>query len=228
MDCSRDLKPENILMKSEGDNSDLVLADFGFVIQCCGSDQTQQCGSPLYIAPEIIQNQNYGVGVDMWSVGVLVFILLGGYPPFNEEPGSDLYQNICKGDFSFDQKWWDCVSEDAKDLVRKLLQVDPLKRLTARQAMRHPWFLTDESSLMANNLEKTLVKLRVWNAKTKLKAAVKAVLATKKIKNICKRKLQKQKSEPPMQVIKEVSSFSEKDASSFSEDPKEKRILLPG
>lgn len=210
-------------MRSENDDADFVLADFGFAVQCCGRNQTQQCGSPLYIAPEIITNQKYGVEVDMWAFGVLLYILLGGYPPFNQDSNriNDLYQNICEGGFAFEQKWWSCVSENCKDLIRKLLQVDPSMRLTAREALLHPWFLSDERVLSTNDLGKALVNLRVWNAKTKLKAAVKAVLATKKItKMLRKTYSQKRKSEPMLQAIKEVSSFSERESSSFSNAPR--------
>jgi len=210
-------------MRSENDDADFVLADFGFAVQCCGRNQTQQCGSPLYIAPEIIMNQKYGVEVDMWAFGVLLYILLGGYPPFNQDSNkiNKLYQNICKGGFTFEQKWWSCVSEDCKDLIRKLLQVDPSMRLTARDALLHPWFLSDETILSTNDLGKALVKFRVWNAKMKLKAAVKAVLATKKItKMLRKTYCQKRKSEPMLQAIIEVSSFSERESSSFSNAPR--------
>lgn len=96
----RDLKPENLLLKSKDDDTQLKLADFGFATETDGDNLKQGLGTPNYVAPEIVKGENYGIGVDMWAAGVIMFILLGGYPPFYEE-GEENNRNIVKGKFKF-------------------------------------------------------------------------------------------------------------------------------
>ena len=90
-----------------------------------------QCGTPGYVAPEILKGKKYGTAVDMWSCGVIVYILLGGYPPFHDDNHAILYRKIKAADYAFDPQYLDQVSDDAKDLIKKMLVVDPDKRLTA-------------------------------------------------------------------------------------------------
>jgi len=102
------------------------------------------CGTPQYVAPEILtkaEKEGYGKAVDMWSLGVILFVLLGGYAPFEDDPngGVKLFEKIKKAKYSFNPKYWNHVSEEAKDLIRNLLVVDPSQRLTAEQALSHPW-----------------------------------------------------------------------------------------
>ena len=87
-----------------------------------------QCGTPGYVAPEILKGKKYGTAVDMWSCGVIVYILLGGYPPFHDDNHAILYRKIKAADYAFDPQYWDQVSDDAKDLIKKMLVVDPDKR----------------------------------------------------------------------------------------------------
>ena len=103
-----------------------------------GKSLDTQCGTPGYVAPEILKGKKYGTAVDMWSCGVIVYILLGGYPPFHDDNHAILYRKIKAADYAFDPQYWDQVSDDAKDLIKKMLVVDPDKRLTASQALRHP------------------------------------------------------------------------------------------
>jgi calcium/calmodulin-dependent protein kinase I len=98
----RDLKPENLLLKDKVDDTQLKIADFGFAVKCNGNDQDQMCGTPGYVAPEILaQTHKYGVGVDIWAAGVILFILLGGYPPFYADSDDDMFSMIMKGQFEF-------------------------------------------------------------------------------------------------------------------------------
>jgi len=185
----RDLKPENLLMKSETNDNDLKLADFGFAVKCNGRDQTAQLGTPGYVAPEILEEKAYGTQVDMWSCGVILFVMIGGYPPFPQEGSGQqatqaMFKKIKKGEYEFDERWWSEVSPEAKDLISKLMTVDPDKRLTARAALRHPWFLAEPDYLVKHHLEKNLDELKRWNARRKLKGAVNTVIAANRIKNV--------------------------------------------
>eukprot|EP00298_Acanthocystis_sp_HF-20_P017716 c21812_g2_i4.p1 GENE.c21812_g2_i4~~c21812_g2_i4.p1 ORF type:complete len:200 (+),score=71.70 c21812_g2_i4:76-675(+) len=101
---------------------------------------TTLCGTPGYVAPEVLKNRKgYTPQCDMWSVGVIMYILLCGYPPFQHEDSDKLFKLILKGSFKFDSPWWDDVSKEAKDLIKKILVPDPVKRLTPKQALQHPW-----------------------------------------------------------------------------------------
>lgn len=175
----RDLKPENLLLKSLDNDYDIKLADFGYAAMVNSPSENSlqdQCGTPNYVAPEIITHIPYGTKVDMWSAGVIVFILLGGYPPFHANQSHELYSLIRTANFKFDEEYWAHVSDDAKDLIRKLLEIDPAVRLSAEQALEHPWIKADDTTLANYNLDKNLDALRQFNARRKLKAAVKTVI----------------------------------------------------
>lgn len=138
----RDLKLENLLLVRKGDISHIKIADFGLARRYIGpSALTTICGTPQYVAPEIIKGgpTHYGPECDLWSAGVILFILLGGYPPFYDESEPKLFEKIRKGRFDFNDDVWTAVSEDAKDMIRKLLAVDPQQRMTISQVLEHPW-----------------------------------------------------------------------------------------
>lgn len=137
----RDLKPENLLLVSTKDDSNVKLADFGFATYCYGSSLTQRCGSPQYVAPEILSNAVYGKAVDMWSLGVITFSLLGGYPPFDDREEHRLFDKIRSAQFSFHPKYWNHVSKEAKDFITRLLVADPYVRMSAEAALWHPWLV---------------------------------------------------------------------------------------
>ena len=139
----RDLKLENLLLQSNKDDAAVKVADFGFakaVDSVDGNTLLTQCGSPLYVAPEIISKAPYGKPVDMWAIGIITFILLGGYPPFQDEgKQAVLFAKIKTGNFEFEPEFWDHVSEPAKHLISGLLVVDPKHRMTVEDALSHPW-----------------------------------------------------------------------------------------
>ena len=136
------------------------------------------------MAPEIIRNEKYGCEVDMWSVGVLTFVLLGGYPPFHNENQKELFRRIKNADYCFDAQYWDVVSSDAKDFIRKLLVSNPRKRLTAKQAMRHPWLVKGDHELVERNLNKALENLKGFNAKRRFKAAAKTIITARRLSKL--------------------------------------------
>jgi calcium/calmodulin-dependent protein kinase I len=141
----RDLKLENLILLNDREDSPVKIADFGLAKMMKPEEATLRtmCGSPQYVAPEILQVgttvEEYTPAVDMWSVGVILFILLSGYSPFDDDNDAALFANIKEGRYDIDDPVWDVVSDSAKDLVAKLLTVDAGARLSARQALSHPW-----------------------------------------------------------------------------------------
>ena len=176
----RDLKPENILMASSKDDAAIKIADFGFARKVADGLKTA-CGTPGYVAPEIINGQPYGKAVDMWSLGVIIYILLCGYPPFYNQNQAQLFQQIRSGKFEFDSPYWDPVSEQAKDLIRGLLTIDPKKRLTVDDVLSHAW---TNSKVSDKDITPALGELRKFNARRKLRAGAKAALAAAAFTNI--------------------------------------------
>lgn len=180
----RDLKPENLLMATKNDDANVKLADFGFAVIADGYSISSQCGTPGYIAPEILENKSYGKPVDMWSFGVILYILLGGYPPFHDDNQRALFRKIVKGEYEFHPEYWGTVSDEAKDLIRGLLTLDMDKRLTVDQALAHPWLNRSDQELEARNLDSNLAALRKYQATRKLRAGVKAVMAVNRMKQM--------------------------------------------
>lgn len=124
-----------------------MISDFGLsrmeetgVVGCCGT--------PGYVAPEVLAQTPYGKLVDVWSIGVIAYILLCGYPPFYDEDGNDdnLFAQIMRGDYEFDSPYWDNISEPAKDFISHLICVDTTKRYTCRLALEHPWISANLAS----------------------------------------------------------------------------------
>ncbi|CAN0019104.1 unnamed protein product, partial [Phaeothamnion confervicola] len=172
----RDLKPENLLLSSPDDDANIKLADFGFARSLEGGKMQTQCGTPGYVAPEILRGEPYGASVDMWSIGVIIYILLGGYPPFHDENQTRLFRKIKGGNFKFHPEYWGKISDDAKDLIKRCLTVDVSQRLTAAQAVEHPWLRTAAADDLARtNLGKNLEQLKLFNARRKFRGAIQAV-----------------------------------------------------
>jgi len=178
----RDLKPENLLLQSDIDDSAVKIADFGFAKRVYKPNSlTTQCGTPGYVAPEILEGTAYDERADMWSVGVILYILLGGYPPFIESTQRDLFRKIRKGDYEFHEEYWGTVSAEAKELISSLLMVSITKRLTAEQALQNEWILGDDAKLASKDLGSNLNKLRNFNGKRKFRAAVSTIIAVNKL-----------------------------------------------
>ncbi|KAK4807972.1 hypothetical protein QYF61_016203 [Mycteria americana] len=165
----RDLKPENLLYADLSPDAPLKIGDFGLSKIVDEQDTMKTvCGTPGYCAPEILHGCPYGPEVDMWSVGVITYILLCGFEPFFDPRGDQyMYSRILTCDYEFVSPWWDEVSLNAKDLVRKLIVLDPQKRLTVYQALEHPW-VTGKAAKFAH-MDSTQKKLQEFNARRKLK-----------------------------------------------------------
>ncbi|GMF13310.1 unnamed protein product [Phytophthora lilii] len=176
----RDLKPENLLLSSAEDDADIKLADFGFAkkaaIQNGDAGLSTACGTPGYVAPEILMSKPYGKEVDIWSIGVITYILLCGYPPFHHDNQGVLFRLIKAGRYEFDSPYWDDVSAEAKDLISKMLVLKPADRWSARQLLEHPWIAGD--AVKDVQLTTALQELRKFNARRKFRAAVSTVKAT--------------------------------------------------
>jgi hypothetical protein len=139
----RDLKPENLLFRTPEDNADLLIADFG-LSRIMDEEQfhvlTTTCGTPGYMAPEIFKKTGHGKPVDLWALGVITYFLLCGYTPFDRDSDFEEMQAILNADYSFTPiEYWRGVSDGAKDFIRRCLTVDPAKRMTAHEALQHPF-----------------------------------------------------------------------------------------
>ncbi|KAF9383697.1 hypothetical protein CPB97_006247 [Podila verticillata] len=141
----RDLKPENILVSDKASLT-IKISDFGLANMISHNMALNtMCGTASYIAPEILRRKEYGKQVDMWSLGVVLYICLCGFPPFSEDLGPpNLREQVLQGLFSFPSPYWDDVSQEAVDFIEDLLKQDPAERLTVDQALAHPWMALDD------------------------------------------------------------------------------------
>jgi len=180
-----DMKPKNLLLASQEDDSFIKLADFGFAARVHRPKSlTKQCGTPFFVAPEILTRKPYDQQSDMWSVGCIVFLLLSGNLPFLGRSQKELFRKIVSGKYEFKPDDWEFVSDDAKDLVKKLLVLDPDKRITAKAALLHPWIQLSGDRLSKRSLQSTSQKLKTFNAKMKLRSAMIAVDMVSSLKKI--------------------------------------------
>lgn len=139
----RDIKPENLLFENEADDSPLKLTDFGISSFAQEEDDvlTTVCGSRGYVAPEILLRKGYGKPVDLWAIGIITYLLLCGSNPFRSiEDTRELLEAMTKERYHFNPRYWNSVSSEAKDFIKALLKANPEKRLTAKEALQHPWF----------------------------------------------------------------------------------------
>ncbi|XP_061878149.1 serine/threonine-protein kinase H1-like [Entelurus aequoreus] len=163
----RDLKPENLLYYHPGTDSRLLVTDFGLATfsgseapRGTGGSSTWSlrttCGTPEYMAPEVVLRRPYSCAVDMWAVGVIAYIVLSGSMPFEDDSRRRLYRSILRGKYSFHGEPWPSVSKPAKDFIRGLLEPDPARRPSAERALRHPWVVTMAASSSTRNLHRSI------------------------------------------------------------------------
>ncbi|KAK1310566.1 Calcium-dependent protein kinase 2 [Acorus calamus] len=173
----RDLKPENFLFVDHSEESLLKTIDFGLSIFFKpGEIFNDVVGSPYYVAPEVLK-KHYGPESDVWSAGVIIYILLSGVPPFWDETEQGIFEQVLKGDLDFESDPWPSISNSAKDLVRRMLVRDPKKRLTAHQVLCHPWVQVDGVAPDKPLDSAVLSRLKQFSAMNKLKKMALRVIA---------------------------------------------------
>ncbi|XP_043272661.1 calcium/calmodulin-dependent protein kinase type II alpha chain isoform X9 [Venturia canescens] len=170
----RDLKPENLLLASKLKGAAVKLADFGLAIEMPNDAQAWYgfAGTPGYLSPEVLKKEPYGKPVDIWACGVILYILLVGYPPFWDEDQNRLYGQIKSGAYDYPSPEWDTVTPEARNLINQMLTVNSGKRITAGEALRHPWICQRERVASVVHRQETVDCLKKFNARRKLKGAI--------------------------------------------------------
>ncbi|XP_062313205.1 peripheral plasma membrane protein CASK isoform X6 [Osmerus eperlanus] len=177
----RDVKPHCVLLASKENSSPVQLGGFGVAIQLGESGLVAggRVGTPHFMAPEVVKREPYGKPVDVWGCGVILFILLSGGLPFYGTRDR-LFEAICKGKYKMNPRQWNHISESAKDLVRRMLMLDPTERITVYEALNHPWLKERERYAYKIHLQETVEQQRKFNARRKLKGAVLAAVSSHK------------------------------------------------
>lgn len=189
----RDLKPENILFKTRDPVSPIVIADFGIAKHLEPDEEiTSMAGSFGYAAPEVLLGKPHSYPVDLWSTGVIAYTLLCGYSPFRSDDKAELIRETTRGKVTFHDRFWKHVSEPAKDFIRRLLVVDPRQRLTAAQALEHPWIVASRGAMkeeegaretgydLSGNIREN------FNPRKKWSDALNVIMASNALKNASK------------------------------------------
>uniref|UniRef100_A0A3P8XTL8 Protein kinase domain-containing protein n=1 Tax=Esox lucius TaxID=8010 RepID=A0A3P8XTL8_ESOLU len=180
----RDLKPENLLYYSMDEDSKIMISDFGLSkIEGSGSVMSTACGTPGYVAPEVLAQKPYSKAVDCWSIGVIAYILLCGYPPFYDENDAKLFEQILKAEYEFDSPYWDDISDSAKDFIVHLMEKDPTIRYTCDQALQHPWIAGD-TALDKNIHESVSAQIKKNFAKSKWRQAFNATAVVRHMRRL--------------------------------------------
>lgn len=174
----RDLKPENLLLESNKDFHSIKLIDFGISLIYDKKDfLTERIGTPYYIAPEVWKRK-YNEKCDVWSAGVIMYILLSGEPPFNGQSDEEIKQKILKGKFKMEGKTWKAISDEAKDLIKKLLTFNHEDRQSAEDALSHPWVVEmSEGDIDSEKAVAALGNLKSFRAQESMKKATCAYIA---------------------------------------------------
>ena len=171
-----DLKSKNLLLSSDEDDTSVKLADFGFAQRVMAPNSlSRRCGTPFFVAPEIIRKEAYDQRADMWSCGVIIYLLLSGRLPFTGMNAQELFSNVLRGNLEFPVTEWENITTEAKLLCKKLLDRNPETRMTAKQALTSAWIQKDAVTLKTHDLASSSKRLKTFNAKMKLKAAVHAI-----------------------------------------------------
>lgn len=203
----RDLKPENLLLMSDSDDTNIKIADFGFAKKISDLQaQEVACGTPGYVAPEILRGDLYGAEVDIWSLGVITYVLLAGYPPFYDDDTRKLFRKIKEARYYFHEDYWSGISPEAIDLIKRMICLDQKERWSASQLLNHPWILAQDEVLASKDITSTLVEMKRYNARRKLKAAANTIITLNRMKKMALTTSIRRKSEQVSgQSAKELS-----------------------
>jgi|TARA_B110001469_G_scaffold118516_1_gene125319 calcium/calmodulin-dependent protein kinase I len=173
-------------MADDTPDSEVKITDFG--LSKAFDEQTQvmqtPCGTPGYIAPEVLAMKGYDKQCDVWSLGVIVYILLCGFPPFYADNDAQLFEKIKRGEYEFLRPYWDPISDSAKDFIRQMLRVDPKQRITCDEALAHPWLAEGTKALPTTALPTLLPEMKAMQAKRRMKAAFLAVQASERMAKV--------------------------------------------
>ncbi|RHZ54058.1 hypothetical protein Glove_431g23 [Diversispora epigaea] len=152
----RDLKPENLLFKDKSDDAILMITDFGLskILKNQNEILMTACGTPGYVAPEVLLQTGHGKPVDLWSLGVIAYTMLCGYTPFYGDDQNALFESIMSGEYEYEEDYWSEISDLAKDFIDKLLTFNPSKRITVYEALKHPWFSKANNVDILENVRK--------------------------------------------------------------------------
>lgn len=157
----RDIKPQNLLLTTKDNVTDIKLADFGFARRVLYPESlTSRVGTPTYVSPQVLKNHPHDERVDLWSIGVVVYVLLVGYPPFIDEDQNELFRKIRNGEWKFEPGDWIYISNEAMDFIRGLLVVDPKDRFTVDEALRSNWIRQDPNQLSNVDLTNSIRIMR--------------------------------------------------------------------
>ncbi|XP_036358797.1 calcium/calmodulin-dependent protein kinase type II delta chain isoform X33 [Octopus sinensis] len=222
----RDLKPENLLLASKAKGAAVKLADFGLAIEVNGDQQGWFgfAGTPGYLSPEVLRKDPYGKPVDIWACGVILYILLVGYPPFWDEDQHRLYAQIKAGAYDYPSPEWDTVTPEAKNLINSMLTVNPAKRITASEALKHPWICQRERVAAAVHRQETVDCLKKFNARRKLKGVIlTTMLATR---NFSSRSLVAKKNDGIKESTDSSATLEDEDTKSKMDSETKKGNLM--
>jgi len=193
-----------LLYKDPSPDSELIICDFGIARLTVDDNQvlTTVCGSPGYVAPEIMTHKGYGKPVDLWSIGVITYTILCGYQPFHAEDRAELLEEIKGAKFEFHERYWRGISEEAKAFIRALLNPNPQNRLTAVQALAHPWLegVTASDHDLLENVRDN------FNPKKAFRSAVEAVNAMRRISSKVESTSTSPSTSPPTAVAKNAAA----------------------
>jgi len=180
----RDLKPENLLLTDKSENYSVKIIDFGLAKQSKDL-MSMPCGTPGYVAPEILKRRKYHKEVDIWSLGVITYILLCGFPPFHDDGNNlkNLYKQIRAGKYSFPKKYWANISKEAILLIKKMLQVKPRNRISASKLLNDKW-IKSTAPQITGNIDGLGSSLRKTRAITKLRKGVRIIMALQKLSKL--------------------------------------------
>ncbi|XP_044141938.1 calcium/calmodulin-dependent protein kinase type 1G [Bufo gargarizans] len=179
----RDLKPENLLYLTPDENAKIMITDFGLSKMEESGIMSTACGTPGYVAPEVLAQKPYSKAVDCWSIGVITYILLCGYPPFYEETESKLFEKIKDGSYEFESPFWDDISKSAKDFIGCLLEKDPKRRYNCESALKHPW-IAGNTALHRDIYRSVSMQIQKNFAKSKWRQAFNAATVVNHMKKM--------------------------------------------